>query len=147
MTIAAIATPNGVGAISIVRLSGPDALNIAKKLTKKDLTPRVATLSKIYDLEDNLIDVGIVIYFKAPNSFTGEDVVEFQTHGGVVVSRLVLENLLKAGARLAEAGEFTKRAFLNGKIDASRAEAIAKLIETKSREGARLCKTAWRRFS
>ena len=138
MTIAAIATPNGVGAISIIRLSGVDALKIAKKVIKKDLEPRVATLSKIYDLDGNLIDVGLAIYFKAPNSFTGEDIVEFQCHGGVVVSKILLENLLKAGARLAEAGEFTKRAFLNGKIDASRAEAIAKLIETKSREGAKL---------
>ena len=138
MTIAAIATPNGVGAISIIRLSGVDALKIAKKVVKKDLEPRVATLAKIYDLDGNLIDVGLAIYFKAPNSFTGEDIVEFQCHGGVVVSKILLENLLKAGARLAEAGEFTKRAFLNGKIDASRAEAIAKLIETKSREGAKL---------
>ena len=138
MTIAAIATPNGVGAISIIRLSGTNAVEIANKVIKKDLSPRIATLSKIYDLENNLIDVALVIYFKAPNSFTGEDIVEFQCHGGVVVSKILLENLLKAGARLAEAGEFTKRAFLNGKIDASKAEAIAKLIETKSREGAKL---------
>jgi len=137
-TIAAIATPNGVGAISIVRLSGDTALQIAKKLTKKDLTPRVATLSKLYDENDELIDIGLVIYFKSPNSFTGEDIVEFQCHGGVVVSRIVLETLLKYGARAAQPGEFTKRAFLNGKIDASQAEAIAKLIETRSREGAKL---------
>jgi len=137
-TIAAIATPNGVGAISIVRLSGDNAYEIAKKLTKKDLTPRLATLSKLYDENDALIDIGLVIYFKAPNSFTGEDIVEFQCHGGVVVSRVVLETLLKYGARLAQPGEFTKRAFLNGKIDASQAEAIAKLIETRSREGAKL---------
>jgi len=137
-TIAAIATPNGVGAISIVRLSGDKAYNIAKKLTKKDLTPRVATLSKLYDFNGELIDIALVIYFKSPNSFTGEDIVEFQCHGGVVVSRLVLEALLDYGARLASPGEFTKRAFLNGKIDASQAEAIAKLIETRSREGAKL---------
>jgi len=137
-TIAAIATPNGVGAISIVRLSGDKAYNIAKKLTKKDLTPRVATLSKLYDFNGELIDIALVIYFKSPNSFTGEDIVEFQCHGGVVVSRLVLEALLDYGAKLAMPGEFTKRAFLNGKIDASQAEAIAKLIETRSREGAKL---------
>ena len=137
-TIAAIATPNGVGAISIVRLSGDNAYNIAKKLTKKDLSPRVATLAKLYDSNKELIDIALVIYFKAPNSFTGEDIVEFQCHGGVVVSRLVLEELLKQGARIALPGEFTKRAFLNGKIDASQAEAIAKLIETRSREGAKL---------
>ncbi|GAB6073461.1 tRNA uridine-5-carboxymethylaminomethyl(34) synthesis GTPase MnmE [Nautilia lithotrophica] len=137
-TIAAISTPNGVGAISIVRLSGDDAYEIAKKLTKKDLTPRIATLCKLYDKNDELIDIGIVIYFKSPNSFTGEDIVEFQCHGGVVVSRIVLETLLDYGARAALPGEFTKRAFLNGKIDASQAEAIAKLIETRSREGAKL---------
>jgi len=137
-TIAAIATPNGVGAISIVRISGKDALNIAKKIIKKDLIPRVATLSKMYDYNDELIDIGLVIYFKSPNSFTGEDIVEFQCHGGVVVSRLVLESVLKYGAKIANPGEFTKRAFLNGKIDASQAEAIAKLIETKSKEGAKL---------
>ncbi|ACM93028.1 tRNA modification GTPase TrmE [Nautilia profundicola AmH] len=137
-TIAAIATPNGVGAISIVRLSGDNAYEIAKKLTKKDLTPRVATLSKLYNNKNELIDIGLVIYFKAPNSFTGEDIVEFQCHGGVIVSRLVLETLFEYGARAAFPGEFTKRAFLNGKIDASQAEAIAKLIETRSREGAKL---------
>ena len=137
-TIAAIATPNGVGAISIVRLSGDNAYNIAKKLTKKDLSPRIATLAKLYNSNNELIDIALVIYFKSPNSFTGEDIVEFQCHGGVVVSRLVLEELLKQGAIIALPGEFTKRAFLNGKIDASQAEAIAKLIETRSREGAKL---------
>ncbi|NPA87866.1 MAG: tRNA uridine-5-carboxymethylaminomethyl(34) synthesis GTPase MnmE, partial [Epsilonproteobacteria bacterium] len=137
-TIAAIATPNGIGAISIVRISGDNALEIAKKLTKKEFTPRKATLAKVYDSNDELIDIALVIYFKAPSSFTGEDVVEFQCHGGVVVSRLILEEVLKHGARLANPGEFTKRAFLNGKIDASQAEAIAKLIETRSKEGAKL---------
>ena len=122
-TIAAIATPNGVGAISIVRLSGDEAYYIAKKLTKKDLSPRIATLAKLYDSNNELIDIALVIYFKAPNSFTGEDIVEFQCHGGVIVSRLVLEELLKQGARIALPGEFSKRAFLNGKIDAAQAEA------------------------
>ena len=138
-TITAIATPNGVGAISIVRVSGDEALNIAKKLTKKDnFTPREAKLCKVYNSENELIDIALVIYFKGPNSFTGEDIVEFQCHGGVVVSRLILEEILKQGADLAAPGEFTKRAFLNGKVDASQAEAIAKLIETRSKEGAKL---------
>jgi len=137
-TIAAIATPNGVGAISIIRLSGDNALDIAEKITKKSLTPRVATLSKLYDKNGDLIDIGIVIYFKAPNSFTGEDIVEFQCHGGIAVSRLVLEAMFGYGADAANPGEFTKRAYLNGKIDASQAEAIAKLIETRSKEGAKL---------
>ncbi|QCT94884.1 tRNA uridine-5-carboxymethylaminomethyl(34) synthesis GTPase MnmE [Caminibacter mediatlanticus TB-2] len=138
-TIAAIATPNGVGAISIVRVSGDNALEIAKKLTKKDdFPPRVAKLCKVYDSNDELVDIALVIYFKAPNSFTGEDIVEFQCHGGVVVSKFILEEVLKHNCRLANPGEFTKRALLNGKIDASQAEAIAKLIETRSREGAKL---------
>ena len=137
-TIAAIATPKGVGAISIVRISGDNALKIAKKLTKKDLKPRYATLSKLYDYNNELIDIGLVIYFKAPHSFTGEDVVEFQCHGGYAVSKLILDTLFKYGVKPAEPGEFTKRAFLNGKIDASQAEAIAKLIETRSKEGAKL---------
>jgi tRNA modification GTPase len=137
-TIAAIATPNGIGAISIVRISGDNALEIAKKLIKKDLKPRVATLSKVYNLNNELIDIALVIYFKAPHSFTGEDIVEFQCHGGYIVSRLILEEVLKAGARLANPGEFSKRAFLNGKIDATQAEAIVKLIETRSVEGAKL---------
>ena len=137
-TIAAIATSKGVGAISIVRLSGDKSLEIAKKLTKKDLLPRIATLSKIYDYENSLIDIALVIYFKGPNSFTGEDIVEFQCHGGYAVSKIILDTLFKYGVKPAAPGEFSKRAFLNGKIDASQAEAIAKLIETRSKEGAKL---------
>jgi len=137
-TIAAIATPKGIGAISIVRLSGDKSLEIAKKLTKKDLLPRIATLSKIYDYENSLIDIALVIYFKGPNSFTGEDIVEFQCHGGYAVSKIILDTLFKYGVKPAAPGEFSKRAFLNGKIDASQAEAIAKLIETRSKEGAKL---------
>jgi tRNA modification GTPase len=137
-TIVAISTANGNGAISIVRMSGDNALEIAKKLTKTSFSPRVAKLAKFYNLNNELIDILLVIYFKAPNSFTGEDIVEFQCHGGVAVSRLVLESLIEAGARLAEAGEFSKRAFLNGKIDLAQAEAIAKLIESKSKESVKI---------
>ncbi len=137
-TIAAISTANGSGAISIVRISGKNALNISEKLTKTTFTPRYAKLTKFYDLEDNLIDIPLVLYFKGPNSFTGDDIVEFHCHGGIAVSRLVLETLLSAGARIAEAGEFSKRAFLNGKIDMAQAEAIAKLIESKSKESVKI---------
>jgi tRNA modification GTPase len=137
-TIAAISTANGSGAISIVRMSGADALKIAQKLTKTTFTPRVAKLAKFYNLNDELIDMPLVIYFQNPHSFTGEDIVEFQCHGGVAVSRLVLESLIEAGARLAEAGEFSKRAFINGKIDMAQAEAIAKLIESKSKESVKV---------
>ncbi|MEO1942433.1 MAG: tRNA uridine-5-carboxymethylaminomethyl(34) synthesis GTPase MnmE [Campylobacterales bacterium] len=138
-TIAAIGTPNGIGAISVVRLSGPEAYPIAQKLLKrKELKPRYAHLRKIYDLKGELIDIGLVLYFKAPHSFTGEDLVEFQCHGGVGVTRAILEELLKGGARLARPGEFTKRAFLNQKIDLTQAEAIGRLIESRSIEGAKL---------
>ena len=137
-TIAAISTANGAGAISIVRMSGDEALKIATKLTKTTFIPRYAKLTKFYNLDNELIDMPLVIYFKAPNSFTGEDIVEFQCHGGIAVSKIVLETLIKAGARIAEAGEFSKRAFINGKIDMAQAEAIAKLIESKSKESVKI---------
>jgi len=138
-TIVAIATANGVGSIAIVRLSGDDALNVAKKLTKDiDLPPRYAKLSKIYSTSGEFLDEAILIYFKAPHSFSGEDIVEFQCHGGYIVASLVLKACIDAGARLAEAGEFSKRAFLNGKIDLSRAEAIAALIEARSSDAQRV---------
>jgi len=137
-TIAAISTAHGNGAISIVRMSGSEALKIAEKLTKTTFTPRLAKLAKFYNLNDELIDMPLVIYFKNPHSFTGEDIVEFQCHGGIAVSKIVLETLIEAGARLAEAGEFSKRAFINGKIDLAQAEAIAKLIESKSKESVKI---------
>ncbi len=113
-------------------------MEIALKVTKREsLKPRYATLSKIY-ANGELIDEGIVIYFKAPNSFTGEDIVEFQCHGGVTVSSLVLKALINEGARAARAGEFSKRAVLSGKMDASKALAVAKMIETKSEDGVKL---------
>lgn len=138
-TIAAIATAHGVGSIGVIRLSGPEALGIAKTLTCKDsFTPRHATLAPLYDLNKDMIDEAIVIYFQAPHSFTAEDVVEFQCHGGMVVADMILQAVLANGARLAQPGEFSKRAFLNGRIDLSEAEAIAKLIETKSIDAAKI---------
>ncbi|MRJ03034.1 MAG: tRNA uridine-5-carboxymethylaminomethyl(34) synthesis GTPase MnmE [Epsilonproteobacteria bacterium] len=137
-TIAAIATAHGIGSIAIVRMSGAAALEIAERLTGRSFHPRQATLTPIYDREGELIDQGIVIYFQAPRSFTGEDIVEFQVHGGVVVAQRILQELLVAGARLAEPGEFTKRAFLHGKIDLTQAEAVAKLIEAKSEDAGRI---------
>lgn len=138
-TIAAIATSHGVGSIAVIRLSGPASLSIAKKLSKKNsFTPRHATLTSLYDSFDDLIDESIVIYFQAPRSFTAEDVIEFQCHGGLVVANMVLDEVLRNGARLAEPGEFSKRAFLNGRIDLSEAEAIAKLIEIKSVDAAKI---------
>lgn len=138
-TIAAIATSHGVGSIAVIRLSGPNSLDIAKKLSlKPDFKPRHATLCTLKDNNQDLLDEALVIYFKAPNSFTAEDVIEFQCHGGIVVAQLILEEVLKSGARLANPGEFSKRAFLNGRIDLTEAEAIAKLIETKSVDAAKI---------
>ncbi|MDD5548985.1 MAG: tRNA uridine-5-carboxymethylaminomethyl(34) synthesis GTPase MnmE [Sulfurovaceae bacterium] len=137
-TIVAIATANGVGSIAIVRISGEKALQIAKKLSKKnEITPRYAYLTYISDKEE-LIDQVVMLYFKSPNSFTGEDVVEFQCHGGAIVANEILEITLKNGARLAMPGEFSKRAFINGKIDLTQAEAIAKMIEAQSVDAAKI---------
>ncbi len=138
-TIVAIATAHGVGSISIVRLSGPSSLEIAKQITKKsDFKVRYATLSKLYDKGDELIDESLIIYFKAPFSFTGEDVIEFQCHGGIAISNMVLNECIHHGARIANPGEFSKRAYFNDKIDLSQAEAIAKLIESRSEDGVKL---------
>lgn len=138
-TIAAIATANGIGSIAIIRISGNSALSIAKKISKKEnFKTRYATLTNIYNPEDELIDESIVLYFKAPFSFTAEDVVEIQCHGGFIVAQSILKAVLNAGARLANAGEFSKRAFFNGRIDLSEAEAISQLIEAKSEDAAKI---------
>ncbi len=101
-TIAAVATAGGIGSVAIVRVSGDRALDIAKKLTKRSsFTPRYATLSDLYDKDGEIIDEAIVIYFKAPRSFTTEDVVEFQCHGGTVVAEKILDSVFEAGARPA----------------------------------------------
>jgi tRNA modification GTPase len=138
-TIAAIATAYGSGAISIVRISGEGAIDIAKKLThRSSFKNRYAHLCDIYDHEHNLIDQVIVIAFFAPNSFTTEDVIEIQTHGGIAVSHLILKLVLSSGARAANPGEFTKRAYLGGRIDLSEAEAISAMIEAKSEDAIKL---------
>ncbi len=138
-TIAAIATANGISSISIIRVSGSKALEIAKKISKKDIiTPRLATLSSLYNINNELIDQAIILYFISPKSFTGEDIIEFQCHGGMIVAQEILDTIIFNGARLATAGEFSKRAFLNGKIDLTKAEATAKLIEAKSVDAAKI---------
>jgi len=138
-TIAAIATATGISSISIIRVSGDLALTLAKKISKKEnIELRYAHLTSLYNKENHLIDHAILIYFKNPHSFTGEDIVEFQCHGGMIVAQEILETLLAHGAVLAEPGEFSKRAFLNGKIDLTKAEAIAKLIEAKSVDAAKI---------
>ncbi len=133
-TIVANATPLIPSAVSIIRISGKDALKIGQSIfsKKEDIKPRKVYFGKFKDSEGNIIDEGIFIYFKAPYSFTGEDVVEIQTHGSVPVVKKIINEAIKLGARFAEPGEFTKRAFLNGKIDLTQAEAIAQLIEAKT---------------
>ncbi|EPZ7046175.1 tRNA uridine-5-carboxymethylaminomethyl(34) synthesis GTPase MnmE [Campylobacter jejuni] len=138
-TIAAIATAHGVGSISIVRLSGERALEFALKLSHKTkLTPRHATFTKLFNQNNEIIDEAIMIYFKAPYSFTGEDIVEFQTHGGFSVSEVLLEELVSLGARLALAGEFSKRACLNSKMTPLKALNIQDLILSKSALAAKI---------
>lgn len=134
-TIAAISTPIGQGGIGIIRISGKNALNIAGKVVKYKNNSQFKSYTMkyghIYDNEE-LVDEVIVSYFKAPKSYTGEDVCEINCHGGILVVRRILELILKCGARLAEPGEFTKRAFLNGKMDLSQAEAVMDVINSKS---------------
>ncbi len=136
-TIAAIATPAGAGGIGIVRLSGPLAARIAWKLCSRRLSPRYAQFVHFRDRYGNDIDRGIAIHFPAPHSFTGEDVVELQAHGANVVLNLLLRRCIELGARSARAGEFSERAYLNGKIDLAQAEAIADLIASQSEAQAR----------
>ncbi len=135
-TIAAIATPPGKGGIGIIRISGPDVVRIARELSKKETEPRVATLVSFYDAIERTIDEGLLIYFKGPHSFTGEDLIELQGHGGPVVMDLLLKRAIQLGARQAGPGEFSHRAFLNNKIDLVQAEAIADLINSSSEQAA-----------
>jgi tRNA modification GTPase len=136
-TIAAIATPAGRGGIGIVRLSGSRAADIARTLTGSLPAPRRAALSSFRDARGETIDEGLVLFFPAPHSYTGEAVIELQGHGGPVVMHALLAACLDAGARLAEPGEFTRRAFLEGRIDLAQAEAVADLIDAASRSAAR----------
>jgi tRNA modification GTPase len=135
--IAAIATGPGRGAIGIVRLSGPDLSSTALELLGKALQPRYATPTHFLDARGEPLDSGIAIYFPGPRSYTGEDVLELQGHGGGAVLKAVLRRCLEVGARLAEPGEFTRRAFLNGKIDLAQAESVADLIDAGSEAAAR----------
>ncbi len=138
-SIAAIATAHGVSSISIIRVSGEAALEIAQKISHLEkITPRYAHLTSLYNTQNDLIDHAIMIYFAAPHSFTGEEIVEFQCHGGMIVAQEILDTITSYGVRLAEPGEFSKRAFLNGKIDLTEAEAISKLIEAKSVDAAKI---------
>ena len=140
-TIAAISTPLGEGAIAIVRLSGSDALSIAKKVFQGQDLDKVAShtinYGHIFD-KDRLVDEVMLSVMKAPKTFTREDLVEINTHGGIAVTQEILQLLLRSGARLAEPGEFTKRAFLNGRIDLAQAESVMDLIRAKTDQAANI---------
>jgi tRNA modification GTPase len=136
-TIVAIATAPGHGGIGVVRLSGSAVPAIAAALVAKPLPPRTATLATFRDARAEPLDQGLALHFPAPNSYTGEHVLELHGHGGPAVLRLVLGRCVELGARLAEPGEFTQRAFLNGKLDLAQAEGVADLIEAATATAAR----------
>ncbi len=135
-TIAAISTAMGAGGIGVIRISGPLALEIGQKICGSILIPRVANFHSFKDSNGSLIDQGLILFFSEPNSFTGEDIIELQCHGGTVVTQSILNLCLKMGAALAEPGEFTKRAYLNNKIDLAQAESVADLINASTVEAA-----------
>jgi tRNA modification GTPase len=135
-TICAIASAIGQSGIGIIRVSGPLVKSIFKQILQTNLKPRYAYYGPFYDYEGSVIDKGVAIFFPGPNSYTGEDIVEFQGHGGASVLRKLLETITDSKVRLAEPGEFTKRAFLNGKMDLIQAEAVQDLIQSNSEESA-----------
>ncbi|MFT3848497.1 MAG: tRNA uridine-5-carboxymethylaminomethyl(34) synthesis GTPase MnmE [Propionivibrio sp.] len=136
-TIAAIATAQGRGGVGIIRISGPDASQFAQRISGKQPKPRQATLADFRADDGSVIDSGLLLFFAAPHSYTGEDVIELQGHGGTVVLQMLLARCLDLGARLAEPGEFTRRAFLNGKLDLAQAEAVVDLIDASTQAAAR----------
>ena len=136
-TIAAVATAHGVGGVAIIRISGDDASFVADKIFKgktpvSQAVPYLMQYGKILDFSGGIVDSVMCVYMRAPHSFTGEDIVEIHCHGGILVTQKILELVLRAGAQMAEPGEFTKRAFLNGKFDLSQAEAVADLINAET---------------
>ena len=136
-SIAAIATAPGRGGIGVVRVSGQHLAPLAQALIVKTPSPRLATYASFYDAHGQVMDRGIALFFPAPHSYTGEDVLELQGHGGVAVLQLILQRCLELGVRLAEPGEFTRRAFLNDKLDLAQAESVADLIAATTSQGAR----------
>ncbi len=136
-TIAAVATAYGRAGIGVVRISGPATQQLSVALIGKVPAERRATLSAFRDAGGEVIDRGIALYFPAPRSYTGEDVLEIQAHGGVALLRMLLRRCVELGARVAEPGEFTKRAFLNDKIDLAQAESVADLIDASSADAVR----------
>jgi len=136
-TITAQATPPGRGGVGIIRISGPKTKQISELIVKTELQPRYAHYGPFYADSDQEIDQGLAIFFPGPHSFTGEDVLELQGHGGPVIMDILLQRVVECGARLANPGEFSERAFLNNKLDLTQAEAIADLIDSSSEQAAR----------
>jgi tRNA modification GTPase len=136
-TIAAIATAPGIGGIGILRISGPEARAIGEAISRSKIEPGIVQFRRFFDAAGETIDHGLCLYFRGPHSYSGEDSVELQAHGGRIVLDMLLERLCELGARLARAGEFSERAFLNGRLDLTQAEAIADLIESGSRAASR----------
>ncbi len=143
-TIAAISTAPGLGGIGIIRITGDKAFEILLKMFKstkvkkiEDIVPNTIIYGKIYD-DSRMVDEVLVSFFKSPNSYTKEDLVEINTHGGSIVMKEILNLVLKKGAMLAQPGEFTKRAFLNGRIDLTQVESIATILNAKSEEELRI---------
>lgn len=150
-TIAAVSTPRGKGGVAVIRISGTEALSVASRVFSpmggkkiEDYAPRHAIYGIIYDADGEELDRGILTSFRAPSSYTGEDMVEVSCHGGVLVTKNVLSAILAAGARAAEAGEFTRRAFLNGKLTLTEAEAVGELLEADTEDRRRLASSALR---
>lgn len=131
-TIVALATPPGRGGVAIIRVSGLNVLSIAKQIIKKKLKPRYATFTYFYGKNNEIIDQGIALFFPAPHSFTGEDILECHIHGSPIIANQLIKIIVSLGARLAKPGEFSERAFLNNRIDLTQAEAIADLIDASS---------------
>lgn len=136
-TIAAIATASGRGGIGVVRISGNALASWVNEILRNTISPRTATLCNFYDADDTVIDQGIALFFPQPHSYTGEDVLELQGHGGPAVLQRLLQRCLELGCRLAQPGEFTERAFLNNKLDLAQAEGVADLIDASSTEAAK----------
>lgn len=136
-TIVAVATAQGRGGIGVVRMSGRNVRMLAKAILGNLPKPRFATFANFLNNEGDVLDQGIALYFPAPNSYTGEDVLELQGHGGTAVLQILLQRCIDLGARLAQPGEFTRRAFLNDKIDLAQAESVADLIDANTSEAAK----------
>lgn len=136
-TIAAQATAPGRGGVGIIRISGPKARALSEQITQKSLKPRYAHYGPFFDEQGQQLDEGLALFFPGPNSFTGEDVLELQGHGGPVILDMLLAKIIASGVRMAEPGEFSQRAFLNDKMDLTQAEAIADLIDSSSEQAAK----------